>query len=109
MSLMPSWMSEVHSRFYTVRELWSIHGWPVMESGADDDVMSFRLQNLSITNAVKMVGNGIHLPTNALFYLFCLSSLCPREVLERIETPLRADSDDDDKDSNQDVKRAKTQ
>lgn len=60
-------------RPYTPKELWFSHGWPIIDGFKGFRTMDFDTSQLSSTQMLRLVGNGMHLPTVATFIFSVLS------------------------------------
>ena len=71
---------------YTAREMWSAHGWPIIESLAGTRSMPDIFHNSTHSGLQKLLGNGWHLTYTATFFFWCLSNITPRSRLESLST-----------------------
>eukprot|EP00969_Alexandrium_andersonii_P190137 8401028-Alexandrium_andersonii.AAC.1 len=64
MTTRPLRFAHGRGRLVTPAELWAMHGWPTLSvPGSRCDLqMPFAIADLSVPAALRLVGNGLHLP-----------------------------------------------
>lgn len=69
-------------RLIMPEELWAAHGWPSVGEFVGKLSMPFSLRGKSHAASLKLLGNGVHVPSVAIFTWFCLSNLLLKSVVE---------------------------